>query len=82
MPKQIHEGQDKDSEKKIFRNEENLISGMTSVGIQTNLTTHLNTSDCFCGCCSTLVSDVDVAELKSVEGYVYRPFFPTHPRYA
>ena len=51
MPKQIHRGQDKDSEIKIFRNEENLISGMTSVGIQTSLTTlthALNTSsDCF-----------------------------------
>ena len=72
-------GQDKDSEKKIFRNEENLILGMTSLCIQTSLTMLLIVS---CGCCSTLVSDVDVAELKSVEGYVYRPFFPTHPRYA
>ena len=44
-------GQDKDSDKKIFLNEENLISGMSSMGIQINLTTlthALNTSsDCF-----------------------------------
>ena len=43
-------GQDKDSEKKFVRNEENLKSGMSSVGIQTSLTTlthALNTSsDC------------------------------------
>ena len=46
-------GQDKDSEKKkkIFRNEENLIWGMTAVGIQTSLTTLTHalktSSDCF-----------------------------------
>ena len=61
---------------------------MSSVGVQTSLTTlthALNaSSDCFeWDVFPFYVSGVDVAELKSVEGgYVYRSFFPTHPRYA